>query len=186
MKREKPCGQYMSLSLLWQTFPLLPWADRQGCWDGRSPASALFWRAASPNPTVGSTWHPQRNMFFLSGPRTGSGPGSGYDSPGSQNITFYMKPGERCSAGGVKSQTTLSTTLDPIGMKATSMSKEHLFNGQFIIIFSSEFINNPEEPVKLPWTLEIKMFAWNAYLWCLRSESVSHSVLSDSLWPHGL
>ena len=61
-----------------------------------------------------------------------------------------MKPGDRCSAGGVKSQTTLSIILDPIGMKATSMSKEHLFNGQFIIIFSSEFINNPEELVKLP------------------------------------
>ena len=61
-----------------------------------------------------------------------------------------MKPGERCSAGGVKRQNTLSTTLDPIGMKATGMSKEHLFNGQFIIIFGSEFINNPKEPVKLP------------------------------------
>ena len=89
-------------------------------------------------------------------------------------------------AGGIKSQNTLSTTLDPTGMKATSMSKEHLFNGQFIIIFSSEFINNPEEPVRLPWTLKIKMSAWNAYLWWLRSENVSHSVLSDSLWPHGL
>ena len=174
MKRQKPHGPCTSLSPLWPPFP--PFFPRQIVSDariGRSPNSALSWGAASELPL----WAPRGALSGTcsSSPDPGQAVGQFQAMIYQDRKTslFYTKPGERCSGVGIKSQNTWPTTQGSIGMKATSMSKERLINWQVIIVFISEFINNPEEPVKLPLRFEnknvcLRRFISNAWSSCER------------------
>lgn len=157
MKRQKPHGPCTSLSPLWQRFP--PFFPRQIVSDARicrSPNSALSGRAASEFPL----WDPRGTLSgkCSSCPDLGQAVGQ-FQAMIYQDrkaSLFYTKPGERYSGVGIKSQNTWPTTQGSIGMKTTNLSKECLINWQVIIVFISEFINNPEEPVKLPLRFENK------------------------------